>query len=705
MNSRRLLERTFNSIYKLQITTAEGLKGTVFNVKTGCTYKIDENFNLVDSAGNTTISSSTEYIPLFEWKNAYSVFYDKSDNSFANSLTEDSILVANKAADGLIIRVSSDNANKYEDCVEIESLLCLNYTRKPGKYIATVTRHGEEVSNKYELETGNCYVWDASIGLINFTKDSSRIEQYIFTEQNILSTVTNPDCFSVSEHWMKLKRFITGSKNKRRIKDFNQLLFRFIDITNGANFPIYIRILSKKIGSEDFMHINPNGSMKWKRFDGDYLTEVILHNMKSRRFYLTADCTYVFKSDAQVINLADNTLVANVNDSLGSDELIYYDESSKRYLRQKIDYSDDAPNNKLAKPDLQKSPTKVLNLNNTEIKDNRVYEYFNNIKPDYISGEPFTDPSFPPDKTSLAAIDRSTGLRCKPHFLHLEDSLSPQQINSYKFKRPKDLFKGKYFLYKDEICYDDVKQGVLGDCFLMSVIASIAQKPDLIKAIFKSTTVNPDGFYELFYWENGKKKLMFVDDHFVTDEESAQKGYEGYPFAQPNGEELWVMLIEKAYAKYEGGFSNIIGGVMATELTWLTGAMARHMKTVNPNCWSEIVNAVKAGYIITSASQAGSRNHFNSSDRGISNGHAYSILDAKEYRDGQMNLRLLRLRNPWGNTEWKGDYSDNCPKWTPGLKKFFKVEGSKDDGVFFMTFEDYKIEFATVVICCIECRR
>jgi len=724
----KLFDRSSNSIYKLHITNSQNLKGTVFNVKSGCAYIIDENFNLVDPAGNMIISSSTDYNKLFEWKDAFTVFYDKCDNRFTNSLTHDSILVANKTADGLIIRLLGENSNKYEDCVEIDSLVCLNYSRKPGKYIATVTKHGEEVSNKYELENGNCYVWDAISGLVNYSRNSAKVDQYIFraNEPNKINYYKNTNTnltdsngiFSVSQNWIKLRRFIKDSNNKSKITDFSQLLFRSIEITNSTNFAIHVRIISKRIGSEDFMKIKPKETLKWKRFDGEYLTEVILPNLKSKRFYLTSDCKYAFTVNAQMLNIdnisSKHTEVLNVKDCFGGDELIYYDESTSKYLRQKIDYSDEAATNKSS---INNFTSKKSNLINNESRDNTVYEYYNDIEPDYSPGKPFTDKSFPPNKSSLTAIDPLTGLRRKPHFQHQATSLTPQEINSYKFKRPKDIFKGKYYLYKDDICVEDVNQGQLGDCFLMSVLASISQRPDLIKAIFKTTTVNPDGFYELFYWENGKKKIMFVDDHFVTDGEEAYKSVESeeidgndneqgvFPFAQPNGQELWVMLIEKAYAKYEGGFSNIIGGVMSTELTWLTGAMSRYMKTSNMNCWAEIINAIKAGFIITSASQAGTGNHFNQSDRGISNGHAYSILDANEYRDGTKNLRIVKLRNPWGNTEWTGDYSDNSPKWTPELKKFFKVEESKDNGVFFMTFEDYKTEFANVVICCIESRR
>jgi calpain-15 len=33
------------------------------------------------------------------------------------------------------------------------------------------------------------------------------------------------------------------------------------------------------------------------------------------------------------------------------------------------------------------------------------------------------------------------------------------------------------------------------------------------------------------------------------------------------------------------------------------------------------------------------------------------------------DVRLMKLRNPWGNKgEWNGDWSDKSEKWTPELK-------------------------------------
>lgn len=52
----------------------------------------------------------------------------------------------------------------------------------------------------------------------------------------------------------------------------------------------------------------------------------------------------------------------------------------------------------------------------------------------------------------------------------------------------------------------------------------------------------------------------------------------------------------------------------------------------------------------------------NSFDRaGLIASHAYSLIEAYEVTCPRTNrlLRLIKLRNPWGNGEWKGDWSDN----------------------------------------------
>lgn len=72
--------------------------------------------------------------------------------------------------------------------------------------------------------------------------------------------------------------------------------------------------------------------------------------------------------------------------------------------------------------------------------------------------------------------------------------------------------------------------------------------------------------------------------------------------------------------------------------------------------------------------------------KGIVSGHAYSLISVYE-ADGQVP-RLVKIRNPWGKGEWKGDYSDNSSLWTNELTNKLK-HTKEDDGTFFMPFDDY----------------
>ena len=67
-------------------------------------------------------------------------------------------------------------------------------------------------------------------------------------------------------------------------------------------------------------------------------------------------------------------------------------------------------------------------------------------------------------------------------------------------------------------------------------------------------------------------------------------------------------------------------------------------------------------------------------------GHAYSVVAVKEI-DG---FKLVKLRNPWGSFEWKGNWSDNSPLWRQYPKVAKAVDfAAADDGMFWMDFKDF----------------
>jgi hypothetical protein len=67
------------------------------------------------------------------------------------------------------------------------------------------------------------------------------------------------------------------------------------------------------------------------------------------------------------------------------------------------------------------------------------------------------------------------------------------------------------------------------------------------------------------------------------------------------------------------------------------------------------------------AASAGQGEEGNAS--GIHSGHAYSLISVHEFEKDGKTVRLLKLRNPWGEGEWKGPWSDRSTLWTEALRK------------------------------------
>lgn len=77
-------------------------------------------------------------------------------------------------------------------------------------------------------------------------------------------------------------------------------------------------------------------------------------------------------------------------------------------------------------------------------------------------------------------------------------------------------------------------------------------------------------------------------------------------------------------------------------------------------------------------------------------GHAYAILDVKETSDKKH--KLVKIRNPWGTFEWKGMWSDGSKSWTTAYRKEMGAT-SADDGIFWMSFQDFIVTFDKISLC------
>jgi len=161
-----------------------------------------------------------------------------------------------------------------------------------------------------------------------------------------------------------------------------------------------------------------------------------------------------------------------------------------------------------------------------------------------------------------------------------------------------------------------------------------------------------------------------------------------------------MTLLEKAMAKIQGTFFRNEGDTPRVGLNHLCGVYAKthhHDREKVEDLWKvyfegERRNAVMVATSNTTKSFIG--------DTGIVGMHAYSLLSAHEVTHKGSSLKLMKLRNPWGRQEWNGAWSDKSQEWkdaTDDLKKELNFRDA-DDGIFFMTFEDFLIHFMCVCV-------
>jgi len=326
--------------------------------------------------------------------------------------------------------------------------------------------------------------------------------------------------------------------------------------------------------------------------------------------------------------------------------------------------------------------------------------YFNNQAP-VIEGKQFTDKDFPPNVRIINSLDKD-GKKIERHWkLEGEDCSEQRSNDNIEFRRASEIFGARYYLFKDIIEPDDIGQGGVGDCWLMSVLASLGINTKFVERCFKTRSVNPHGYYEVYYYENGKKHIMYVDDYFPVNSENPKE----LVYAQPNSCELWVLILEKVFAKYEGGFSNINRGYVNNALEFLTGCQTENFSDLSDR-FEFICKEVSKGNILCAESKG--NNDSLKTERGIVLGHAYSILDAKEYNFDNTSLKLIMLRNPWGQQSWKGTYSnleeDLMEKymWCDPVINFYNGRKFGKKGVIIMNYQEFCEEFQKIHLCHVE---
>lgn len=201
------------------------------------------------------------------------------------------------------------------------------------------------------------------------------------------------------------------------------------------------------------------------------------------------------------------------------------------------------------------------------------------------------------------------------------------------------------------------------------------------------------------FWHFGEWKQVLVDDFLPTN-----RGHLVFVHSsQPN--EFWSSLMEKAYAKLYGSYEALKGGQMMDALTDLTGGVTEHytLRGEHANVPHNIVNILFKALERLSLIGAGIKG---TGERvlqnGLVSGHAYSVTDLRRILHGQQPVNLIRIRNPHGDSkEWRGRWSE----WSQEMQQISPEDRQqlgliqRDDGEFWMDFEDFLANFDVLDIC------
>lgn len=322
-------------------------------------------------------------------------------------------------------------------------------------------------------------------------------------------------------------------------------------------------------------------------------------------------------------------------------------------------------------------------------------------------GTLFEDPLFPAADSSLFYSEKG-------------------YIGQVEWKRPKDLCETPHF-FDDGISSLDVSQGQLGNCWFIAASSVLATEKELWTKVIPEPEEqewdpeHPENYCGIFhfrFWRFGDWVDVVIDDFLPTI-----NGELVYAHSHSKNE-FWMALLEKAYAKIHGNYEALDGGNLSDALVDFTSGFAETIDLekggyrTDDDKRNELFQYMKkefqthslmcAAITVTSADEMEAR-----TEVGLVKGHAYGITNVKNVNIGDsagllsffssstQKLPMVRLRNPWGQKEWNGAFSDGSPEWS----KISASEREKlgltfqDDGEFWMTMEDYCNHFTDMSIC------
>ena len=154
--------------------------------------------------------------------------------------------------------------------------------------------------------------------------------------------------------------------------------------------------------------------------------------------------------------------------------------------------------------------------------------------------------------------------------------------------------------------------------------------PDRITKLFVTDRKSEYGLYAVVIKKNGEAKEVVIDDYFPCAD--------GEPcFSKANGNELWVLILEKVWAKLHGSYERIEAGHAHNVMADLTGAPSFDLdidEAGEEELWKRLVVSEKKNYMMAASAGATDASAEQLEELGLVAAHSYGLMKAVEVTDG-----------------------------------------------------------------------
>eukprot|EP01062_Namystynia_karyoxenos_P027703 TRINITY_DN2118_c0_g2_i2.p1 TRINITY_DN2118_c0_g2~~TRINITY_DN2118_c0_g2_i2.p1 ORF type:complete len:780 (+),score=211.76 TRINITY_DN2118_c0_g2_i2:422-2761(+) len=309
------------------------------------------------------------------------------------------------------------------------------------------------------------------------------------------------------------------------------------------------------------------------------------------------------------------------------------------------------------------------------------------------AGSPWVDPEFPPVPASLGPV--SCGV--------VQWQPPSRWLCSSACDHTAEVPSGIFLAGDPEPA--DLRQGRLGDCYLIASLCCVAERPAELRALFlppgsgeeeELEAERKGGCWSLRLCLDGLWRTVQVDSWIPVAGRAPV-------FCQPAREpgELWAPLLEKAFAKWHGSYEAIVGGDALHTLHDLTGCPTARIDLTAPAAFDDLLRYHQLGcllYLGTPEKKDCSEEEY--AEAGLCAEHGFTLLHAVRHR----GVELVCLRNPHASGRaWRGPWGPASALWGAHLDVSAacgnRPGSTAADGTFWMPWAAARAWFDSSAVC------